>query len=84
MNDELKLCEFLYKIDKPILFKNSLVFDKQSNRNSATKWTPENLKNVFQNKKLEYRVGKRSSCIVIRGGGCVMFILNFLLLFSSI
>jgi hypothetical protein len=78
MNDELKLCEFLFKIDKPILFKNSLVFDNQSNRNSATKWTPENLRNVFQNKKLEYRVGKRSSCKIIRGRGCNVYFLLFI------
>ena len=60
--NEIKLCEFLYKIDRPILFKNSLVFDNQSNKNSAILWTPESLRNVFEKKKLEFRVGNRNSC----------------------
>ena len=58
--NNLKLCDFLNKIDKPILFKNILV--NENGVNSATSWTPEVLESIFKNQKLEFRIGKIKTC----------------------
>ena len=61
VNKTEKLCDFLYKIDRPALFKGIIVRDdsQSSSKNSALGWTPDNIEYVFKGKKLEFRIGNR-------------------------
>ena len=53
MND--KLNEFIFKLKRPCVFKNVL------KDTEASKWTLENLADVFKNEKLTFRMGKLSN-----------------------
>jgi hypothetical protein len=51
------LNEFIFKINKPCVFKNILTRD--GNINSASEWTFANLTKVFANQKFAFRIGKK-------------------------
>jgi hypothetical protein len=59
----MNLSDFLFKIDKPILFKNILINENEK-CNSAADWTPQILANIFKEKKIEFRIvtTKSSDC----------------------
>lgn len=52
----MKLNQYIYKIDRPVLFKNILKADEKSN--CCLKWTPETLAEFLNEKNLEFRIGK--------------------------
>ena len=54
-----KLNEFIFKINRPCIFKNILEHDENSN--SATKWDIEYLANMLKDEKITFRLGKKAS-----------------------
>lgn len=52
------LNDYIYQINRPILFKNILTSD--DNSNSAIDWTPEKLAYDLNNSKIDFRIGKRT------------------------
>lgn len=52
----MRLNEFIYKINKPILFKQILT------DSAASTWTPESLAALLNDEKLNFRIGKRFNC----------------------
>lgn len=50
------LCDFIFKIERPVLFKNILI--NKNEINSCINWTPEILAKILNEHKLEFRIGK--------------------------
>ena len=61
MNDnQHNLNQFIYKTDKPCIFKNLIKqIDENEVNNSVCKWTPEYLTCLFKNTTLTFRIGKK-------------------------
>ncbi len=56
----IKLNEFIYKLNQPCVFKNILkASDDESETNTAIKWTPDRLETLLKNEKLTFRIGKK-------------------------
>ena len=49
--------KFIYKLNRPCVFKNILV--KTDTSNSAIDWTPSSLESILKNEKLTFRIGKK-------------------------
>ena len=54
----MKLCEYLYKIDRPCVFKGILK-QKNGDSNTCVDWTPDKLAGIFGNEKFTFRIGKK-------------------------
>ena len=57
----MKLSEFVFKVNKPCLFKNILTrpADQDDQSNSAAKWTLDDLAQVLGDERLLFRMGSR-------------------------
>jgi hypothetical protein len=52
----MKLNEYIFKINRPLILRN--IFFQTENCNSACKWAPENLANIFDGENLTFRIGR--------------------------
>ena len=56
----VKLNEFIYKVNKPCVFRGILSANETSS-NTACDWTPSKLAELLADEKLTFRIGKRMS-----------------------
>ncbi len=58
----MELNKYLYKINRPCLFKNILKQTENLSNNSALTWTPKTLSKILNNTKITFRVGRNENC----------------------
>jgi hypothetical protein len=56
----LKLSDYVYKVNRPCLLRNVLEPDLEG-KNSAAYWTFDNLASVFKNERFNFRIGSKGT-----------------------
>ena len=56
---ELQLSQYIFNINYPCVFKNAFT-ESEGKFNSALKWTPEHLVELFNDEIFTFRIGEKS------------------------
>ena len=49
--------EYIFMVNKPVVFKNILKEDNETCKNSCIKWNPQILADLLDKRTLEFRIG---------------------------